>query len=138
MDATSKLIVLLFAIAASTLLLVVFLGWRPFQRTQDLLNTTVRAVNYSLDRTSTERKLRKEPPVFVGKPLELAECIFTIEEALTRVSYEEQVAFAISYLAEVARRWMMNNEPWSSERLGGAEGRYRNGVWASSGEAVLS
>ena len=49
--------------------------------------------------TVERRSSRKEPPIFSGKPLELAEWIFAVEEALPYIPSDEQVACAISYLA---------------------------------------
>ena len=51
---------------------------------------------------------RKEPPVFSGKPLELAEWIFSMEEVLATFPSNEHVAFAISYFTGDARRWFMS------------------------------
>ena len=57
--------------------------------------------------TVERRSSRKEPPIFSGKLLELAEWIFAVEEALPYIPSDEQVAFAISYLAGDARRWLL-------------------------------
>ena len=51
---------------------------------------------------------RKEPPVFSGKPFELAEWIFSMEEVLATIPSNEHVAFAISYFTGDARRWFMS------------------------------
>ena len=51
---------------------------------------------------------RKEPPVFSGKPLELAEWIFSMEEVLVTFPSNEHVAFSISYFTGDARRWFMS------------------------------
>ena len=50
----------------------------------------------------------KEPPVFSGKPLELAEWIFSMEEVLATIPSNEHVAFAVSYFTGDARRWFMS------------------------------
>ena len=59
--------------------------------------------------TVERRSTRKDPPVFSGKPLELEEWIFAVEEALAYVPGNDHVAFAISYLAGDARRWLMTH-----------------------------
>lgn len=49
----------------------------------------------------------KDPPAFSGIPGELAEWLFSIDEALASFSANDEVRYAASFLAGDARRWFM-------------------------------
>ena len=50
----------------------------------------------------------KSLQVFSGKPLELAEWIFSMEKVLATILSNEHVAFAISSFTGDARRWFIS------------------------------
>lgn len=55
----------------------------------------------------SRRSSIREPPAFSGTPADLAEWVFTLEEALASQPQENEVRYAVSYLTGDARRWFM-------------------------------
>ena len=113
-----------------------------FSGTQAPLNTTVRAVIYSVDRMLTKRKteIAERTSRFCGQ---------TVRTRRMDLRYRGGVNSGFVRGTGGVRDFLpcggcskvddeVHNGPWPYERLGGAEGCYRNSVWASSAEAILS